>query len=113
MSKVMTLTESNFRQELLDSEVPVLVDYWAAWCRPCRVLSPVIEEIARDYAGSLKVGKVDIDSEPELAVQAGVLGIPCVVLYRRGEPITASVGARSKAALEQALGLDAELDRAA
>lgn len=113
MSEVITLTEGNFHQEVLESEVPVLVDYWAAWCGPCRVLSPIVEEIGRERGGSLKVGKVDIDSEPHLAARAGAMSIPYVVLYRDGEAVAQSIGAVPKAQLEHALGLDDELENAA
>jgi len=75
MSEAITLNQGNFEQEVLESEVPVLVDYWAAWCGPCRVLGPVVDEIAREHEGSLKVGKVDVDAEPELAASAGALGL--------------------------------------
>lgn len=113
MSEPITLTQGNFQQEVLESDVPVLVDYWAAWCGPCRVLGPVVDELARERAGSLKVGKVDVDAEPELAARAGVLSIPHVVLYLNGELVAESVGAVPKAVLERELGLDAELERAA
>jgi thioredoxin 1 len=113
MSEAITLTSGNFNQEVLESDLPVLVDYWAAWCGPCRVLGPVVDEIAREHAGSLKVGKVDIDAEPELAARAGALSIPYVVLYRDGEPVGRAVGAMPKKSLEGALGLVHELDRAA
>lgn len=113
MSEAITLTQGNYKQEVLESDVPVLVDYWAAWCGPCRILGPIVDEVARERAGSLKVGKVDVDAEPELAAQAGALSIPYVVLYRDGEPVATSVGALPKAQLERALGLEAELERAA
>jgi thioredoxin 1 len=113
MSEPITLTQGNFKQEVLDSDLPVLVDYWAAWCEPCRVLSPIIEEVGRERAGSLKVGKVDVDAEPDLAATAGALSIPCVVLYRDGEPVAHSIGAVPKAHLERALGLGDEVERAA
>lgn len=78
MSQAITLTEGNFTDEVLRSDLPVLVDYWAAWCGPCRVLGPIVEELARERAGSLKVGKVDVDAEPKLAAKAGALSIPYV-----------------------------------
>jgi thioredoxin len=104
---VITLTATNFDEEVLASEVPVIVDYWAPWCGPCRVLGPVIEQIADERAATLKAAKVNVDEEPGLADRAGVRGIPFVVLYRDGQPAAQAVGAQPKAALERALGLDA------
>jgi thioredoxin 1 len=106
MSRAIDLTEANFDEEVVQSDLPVLVDYWAAWCGPCRVLSPVVEEIAAERAGTLKVAKVNVDDEPGLADSAGVLGIPFVVLYRDGQPVASAVGAQPKQLLERSLGLD-------
>jgi thioredoxin 1 len=106
MSHVITLTDANFDQEVTNSEVPVLVDYWAPWCGPCRVLGPVVDQIATERAGALKVAKVNVDEEPRLADLAGVQGIPFVVLYRDGKTVAYAVGAQPKHALERALGLD-------
>jgi thioredoxin 1 len=106
MSNVITLTSANFEEQVLDSDVPVLVDYWAAWCGPCRVFGPVVDQIATERAGTLKVGKVNVDDEPELAARAGVQGIPFAVLYRDGQPVASAVGALPKPLLEQRLGLD-------
>jgi len=113
MSNVITLTKDNFEQEVITSDVPVVVDYWAAWCGPCRMLGPVIEQIASERAGTVKVGKVNVDEEPGLAERAGVRGIPYVVLYRDGEVAAQAVGAQPKAALEHALGLGAPAAQAA
>jgi thioredoxin 1 len=107
MSNVITVTQANFDQEVLSSDVPVVIDYWAPWCGPCRMLGPVIEQIASERAGTVKVGKVNVDEEPALAERAGVRGIPYVVLYRDGEVAAQAVGAQPKAALEQSLGLEA------
>jgi thioredoxin 1 len=113
MTDVITLTEAKFDQEVLASEVPVIVDYWAPWCGPCRILGPVIEQIADERAATIKAAKVNVDEEPGLADRAGVRGIPLVVLYRDGQPAAQAVGAQAKVALERALGLDAALVAAA
>jgi thioredoxin 1 len=105
MTQPITLTDSNFEDEVLRSDVPVIVDYWAPWCGPCRMIGPAIEQIAAERAGTVKVGKVNVDEQPELANRAGVQGIPFVVIYRDGQPAAHVVGARPKAALEHALGL--------
>ncbi|MGD9734066.1 MAG: thioredoxin [Solirubrobacterales bacterium] len=105
MSRLITLSEGNFEQEVGSSELPVLVDYWAPWCGPCSVVGPIVEEIAAERDGSLKVGKVDVDSEPGLAVRAGVLAIPYLVLYRGGEAVAEVTGALRRAELEAALGI--------
>jgi thioredoxin 1 len=113
MSHVITLTHENFHEEVAHSDVPVLVDYWAPWCGPCRVLGPVVDQIAAERAGALKVAKVNVDEEPQLADLAGVQGIPFVVLYRDGRPVAQAVGAQPKHALERALGLDTATQAAA
>jgi thioredoxin 1 len=113
VTDVITLTQANFDEHVFASDVPVIVDYWAPWCGPCRLLGPVIEQIAEERAGSIMVGKVNVDEEPALADRAGVRGIPFVVLYRDGQPVAESVGALPKHALEQALGLDATVAAAA
>lgn len=95
------------------SDVPVLVDYWAPWCAPCRILGPVIEEIAAERVGMLKVAKVNVDDEPRLAELAGVRSIPLVVLYHDGHPVARAVGAQPKSQLQSTLGLDADIPSAA
>jgi thioredoxin 1 len=107
MTNVITLTEANFDEQVLASDVPVIVDYWAPWCGPCRLLGPVIEQIADERSATIKVGKVNVDEQPGLADRAGVRGIPFVVLYRAGQPAAEAIGAQPRHALEQALGLDA------
>ena len=95
----ITLTNANFEQEVLNSDVPVLVDFWATWCGPCRMLGPVIEELANESDGSYKVGKVNVDDEPVLAVKYGVNVIPTIIVFEKGNIKAQSVGVQPKEAL--------------
>ena len=90
------LTKENFEEEVLKADKPVLIDFWATWCGPCRMLSPVIEEIAKEYDGKVKVGKVNVDEKPELASAFRVTSIPTVVVMKEGEVTNTSVGFRPK-----------------
>lgn len=95
---VITITEQNFEAEVLRSEKPVLVDFWAPWCAPCRMLSPVVDEIANERS-DVKVGKVNVDEEETLAARFGVMSIPTLVAFKGGEEIRRSVGVQPKSAI--------------
>ena len=89
---VLEFTDANFQTEVLQSDQPVLVDFWAPWCGPCKMLAPTIQDVANDYAGRVRVGKLDTDQNPGVATQLGISGIPTVVLFKNGQPIDRSVG---------------------
>ena len=93
----ITITKENFEAEVLKSEVPVLLDFWATWCGPCMMIAPTLAEIARENAGKIKVGKINVDDEMQLAMQFGVTSIPMLVVMKDGKPVNQAVGARPKA----------------
>ena len=95
MSEII-ITEQNFKEEVLESDKPVLVDFWATWCGPCRMIAPVVEEIASEYADEIKVGKVNVDEVPSLANAFGITAIPTLILFKEGKPVEKSVGLVSK-----------------
>ncbi len=98
------VTESTFEQEVIASEQPVIVDFWAEWCGPCHAVAPVLDRIAAEHS-DLKLVKVNIDEEQGLALRYGISSIPAMILFRGGEPAAAAIGAQPKGALERALGL--------
>jgi thioredoxin 1 len=102
------VTESTFEQEVLQSDKPVLVDFWAEWCGPCHAVSPVLDRIVEERNGELKLVKVNIDEEQELAMRFGVQSIPTMILFKDGQPAAATMGARPKGDIERQLGLTEE-----
>ena len=98
------LTNENFDAEVLQSELPVLVDFWATWCGPCMMLGPTVAEVAAEYAGRVKVGKVNVDNAPELAARYGITSIPALLFFRKGEVVRTSVGFVKKADVVAMLG---------
>ena len=97
---VLTLGDSNFEEEVLKSPVPVLVDFWATWCAPCKAIAPTIDGIATDYLGKIKVGKVNVDESPATPGKYGIRGIPTIILFKDGKVMDQVVGAVPKAQLE-------------
>src|ERR1700733_12483988 len=100
---VLELTDQNFEQEVLNSDVPVLVDFWAEWCMPCKMLTPTIEKLAKDYQGKIKVGKVDTDANREIAMKYRIDAIPTVILFRNGQVSQKFVGLKGEKDFKAAL----------
>jgi thioredoxin len=98
-SKTVNVTDDSFSEDVLSSSTPVLVDFWATWCGPCKMVAPVLEEIAGEKAGSLMIAKLDVDANPTTARDFQVVSIPTMILFKGGEPVKRIVGAKGKAAL--------------
>jgi thioredoxin len=103
MSRTIQLTDSNFDEEVLDAKLPVLVDFWAAWCGPCRTMGPVIEQIAEEFEGQLKVAKLNVDDNPGSASFHGIRGIPTMILFKEGKPVEEVIGAVPKEQLVEVI----------
>ncbi|MBW4654311.1 MAG: thioredoxin [Kaiparowitsia implicata GSE-PSE-MK54-09C] len=103
MSAALSVTDSTFKQEVLDNDVPVLVDFWAPWCGPCRMVAPVVDEIADQYAGQVKVVKVNTDENPSIASQYGIRSIPTLMIFKGGQRVDMVVGAVPKSTLASTL----------
>ncbi|MCK5457125.1 MAG: thioredoxin [Melioribacteraceae bacterium] len=96
--KPIEITDGNFEAEVLQSDKPVLIDFWAAWCAPCRMIAPIVEELAQEYDGKVKIGKLDVDSNQQTAIKYGVRSIPTVLIIKNGEVADTIIGALPKAA---------------
>lgn len=99
----LTFTDQNFEAEVLKSKSPVLVDFWAVWCGPCKIVDPVIEELAAEFEGKLKVGKLNVDENQETSMKYSVMSIPTIMLFKGGEPVKSVVGAQPKENFKKAI----------
>jgi|TARA_B100000767_G_scaffold274831_1_gene309154 thioredoxin 1 len=100
-NSIVHATDASFEAEVINSDIPVLVDYWAEWCGPCKMIAPVLEEVAESYAGKIKIVKVDVDTNKEIAQKHGIRGIPTLMLFKNGSAQATKVGALSKTQLEE------------
>lgn len=102
----LRITKDNFEKEIINSELPVLLDFWAPWCAPCRMIAPVIAQVAEKYAGKAKVGKVNVDEENDLAAAFGIVSIPTLVVLKGGKVVSRATGFRSEAEIVTMLGVN-------
>jgi thioredoxin 1 len=100
---ILSLNKTNFAKEVLESPTPVLVDFWAEWCGPCKMIAPVLDELAEEFAGKARIGKVDVDADQELAAQYRVTSIPTLLFFKNGQVVEQLVGAKSKRELKASL----------
>ncbi len=101
MGSYVELNDANFEEEVLKSSIPVLVDFWAEWCAPCRIIAPVVEELATEYSGRVKVGKMDVDSNPQTSMKFGIRSIPTLLIFKNGQAVDTIVGAVPKNVIEE------------
>lgn len=101
--KPITITDENFLNEVENSDKPVLIDFWAAWCGPCKVIAPVVEELAKEYEGKIKIGKLDIDENQQVTMKYGVRSIPTLLLFKNGQVVDTIIGAQPKSHIVQRL----------
>lgn len=98
---LLHFTDSNFKKEVLESNLVVLVDFWATWCGPCKMVAPIVEELAKEYDKKIKIGKIDIDENPRIPTQYGVMSIPTLMFFKKGQVLDQAVGALSKTELKK------------
>ncbi len=103
MVDILHVTDADFEQEIIKSEIPVMVDFWAEWCGPCKIVGPTVEELAKDYAGKVKIAKMDVDKNRETPTRFGIRNIPTLILFKNGEVVETIVGAHPKSHLEEEL----------
>ncbi len=108
MSEPISVSDNNFDQTVLQANLPVLVDFWAPWCRPCLMISPILDELANEYSGKVSIARLDVDQNPKTASKYNIMSIPTLLIFKQGQPISHIVGFRPKAELKQSL--DAALD---
>ncbi len=101
MGKEVVITQENFESEVVQSDKPVLVDFWAEWCMPCKMLGPIVDQIAEEHSDKIKVGKVDVDQAGEVATKFGIVSIPTLIIFKDGKPADQRIGAGSKQAIEE------------
>ena len=101
MGNYVELNDANFEEEVLKSDIPVLVDFWAEWCAPCRVIEPLVDELAQQYSGKVKVGKMDVDQNPQSSMNYGIRSIPTLLFFKEGKPVEQLLGAVPKDQIEE------------
>lgn len=97
------ITDQTFQEEVLNAKTPVLVDFWATWCAPCRIIAPIVEDLAKEYEGKLKVGKLDVDQNPQASGQFGVMSIPTLMIFKDGKPVKTMIGAQPKDVIKKSI----------
>lgn len=100
---IIDFTDQNFESEVLESDTPTMVDFWAEWCAPCKMIAPTVEELAAEYEGKIRIGKLNIDENPSTPTKFGIRGIPTLIIFKGGQPVEQIVGVKSKADLKTAI----------